>query len=59
MEIKRSGSRPSGKVPAEYFTGRVRLDPAIDLHSGSSLLAGHVTFEARSEEHTSELQSLV
>jgi hypothetical protein len=22
MEIKRSGSRPSGKGPAEYFTGK-------------------------------------
>ncbi|WP_297327157.1 cupin domain-containing protein [uncultured Bartonella sp.] len=54
MEIKRSGSRPSGKVPAEFFTGTVRLDPAIDLHQGSNLLAGHVTFEpgARTNWHT-------
>ena len=28
MEIKRSGSRPSAKGPAEYFTGAVRVDPA-------------------------------
>jgi hypothetical protein len=27
MEIKRSGSQPSGKGPAEYFTGTVRVDP--------------------------------
>jgi len=27
MDIKRSGSRPSGKGPAEYFTGNVRVDP--------------------------------
>jgi hypothetical protein len=27
MEIKRSGSRPSGKGPADYFTGSVRIDP--------------------------------
>jgi hypothetical protein len=27
MEIKRSGSQPSGKGPAEYFTGAVRIDP--------------------------------
>lgn len=53
MEIKRSGSRPSGKVPSEYFTGVVRLDPAIDPHEGSNLLAGHVTFEpgARTNWH--------
>lgn len=54
MEIKRSGSRPSGKVPSDYFTGTVRLDPAIDPHEGSNLLAGHVTFEpgARTHWHT-------
>ena len=27
MEIKRSGSQPSGKGPKEYFTGTVRIDP--------------------------------
>ena len=27
MEIKRSGSQPSGKGPAEWFTGAVRIDP--------------------------------
>ena len=27
MELKRSGSQPSAKGPAEYFTGAVRIDP--------------------------------
>jgi len=27
MEIKHSGSQPSAKGPAEYFTGNVRIDP--------------------------------
>ncbi len=27
MDIKRSGSQPSGKGPAEYFIGSVRIDP--------------------------------
>ena len=27
MQIKRSGSQPSRKGPAEYFTGAVRVDP--------------------------------
>ncbi len=27
MDIKRSGSQPSGKGQAEYFTGTVRIDP--------------------------------
>jgi hypothetical protein len=30
MEIKRSGSQPSRKGPAEYFTGDVRMDPLFD-----------------------------
>jgi hypothetical protein len=30
MEIKRSGSQPSRKGPAEYFTGAVRVDPLSD-----------------------------
>src|ERR1035437_2485927 len=27
MEIRQSGSQASGKGPAEYFTGTVRVDP--------------------------------
>ena len=27
MEIKRNGSQPSGKGPADWFTGAVRIDP--------------------------------
>ncbi len=30
MEIKKSGSQPSGKGPEEYFTGAVRVDPLVD-----------------------------
>jgi len=30
MEIKRSGSQPSGKGPAEWITGTVRIDPLFD-----------------------------
>ena len=29
MDIHRAGSRPSGQGPAEYFTGKVRIDPII------------------------------
>ena len=27
MDIRRSGTQPSGKGPAECFTGSVRIDP--------------------------------
>jgi len=30
MEIKRSGSQPSGKGPGDWFTGVVRIDPFFD-----------------------------
>ena len=30
MEIKRNGSQPSGKGPAEWFTGTVRIDPLFE-----------------------------
>ena len=30
MEIKRSGSQPSGEGPADWFTGRVRIDPLFE-----------------------------
>jgi hypothetical protein len=30
MDVKRNGSRPSGKGPADYFTGPVRIDPLFE-----------------------------
>ena len=35
MEIKRSGSQPSGKGPADYFTGAVCIDPLFDWHGAT------------------------
>ena len=31
MEIKRAGSRSSGKGPADWFTGTVRIDPLFSV----------------------------
>src|SRR4051812_12940594 len=33
MEIKRIGTQPSGKGPAEWFTGSVRIDPLFQPHA--------------------------
>ena len=30
MDIKRSGSQPSSKGPADWFTGTVRIDPLFE-----------------------------
>jgi quercetin dioxygenase-like cupin family protein len=54
MEIRRCGSRPSGKGPAEYFTGTVRIDPLVDAANPQGVAAAQVTFEpgARTAWHT-------
>jgi quercetin dioxygenase-like cupin family protein len=45
MEIKRCGSRPSGKGPEEYFTGAVRIDPLFQAPEPSRVAGTSVTFE--------------
>lgn len=54
MEIKRIGTQPSGKGPAEYFTGTVRIDPLINPPEPSRVAMALVTFEpgARTAWHT-------
>ena len=57
MEIKQSGSQPSAKGPAEFFTGNVRIDPLFPATDPSCVSAGLVTFEpgARTAWHTHPL----
>ena len=62
MDIKRNGSQPSGKGPAEYFTGTVRVDPLFDAPSPARVLGASVTFEpgARTAWHAHVLgQTLI
>lgn len=62
MEIQRSGSQPSSKGPAEYFTGMVRLDPLFEAPPPARGRGMSVTFEpgARTAWHTHPLgQSLI
>ena len=47
MDLKRSGSQPSGKGPTEYFTGTVRIDPLFQAHEPARALGVSVTFEPR------------
>jgi quercetin dioxygenase-like cupin family protein len=57
MEIKRIGSQPSGKGPAEYFTGAVRIDPLFEAPEPARVFGASVTFEAgaRTAWHTHPL----
>jgi quercetin dioxygenase-like cupin family protein len=57
MDIKRSGSQPSGKGPADYFTGTVRIDALFNANDPSRASGASVTFEpgARTAWHTHPL----
>ena len=62
MNIKRNGSQPSGKGPAEYFTGTVRVDPLFQAPDPARVAGASVTFEpgARTAWHTHPLgQTLI
>jgi quercetin dioxygenase-like cupin family protein len=62
MEIIRIGSQPSGKGPAEWFTGTVRIDPLFQPNEHRRAAAALVTFEpgARTAWHTHPLgQTLI
>ena len=54
MDIARSGSRPSGRGPAEWFTGTVRIDPLFPVTPPARAAGNAVTFEpgARTAWHT-------
>lgn len=45
MEIKRGGSQPSGKGPADYFSGTVRVDPLFQAPDPARVTGASVTFE--------------
>ncbi len=62
MEIKRNGSQPSAKGPAEYFTGTVRIDQPFQRTDPARVNGAIVTFEpgARTAWHTHPLgQTLI
>ncbi len=62
MEIKPNGSQPSGKGPADYFTGTVRIDPLFSAPDPARVRGASVTFEpgARTAWHTHPLgQTLI
>jgi quercetin dioxygenase-like cupin family protein len=62
MDIKPSGSQPSGKGSTEYFTGTVRIDPLFQANAPARAVGVSVTFEpgARTAWHTHPLgQTLI
>jgi quercetin dioxygenase-like cupin family protein len=62
LDIKRSGSQPSGKGSAENFTGNVRVDPLFSAPAPARVMGANVTFEpgARTAWHAHALgQTLI
>jgi quercetin dioxygenase-like cupin family protein len=62
MDIKRNGTRPSAKEPADWFTGIVRIEPLFEAPDPARGRGASVTFEpgARTAWHTHPLgQTLI
>ena len=61
MEIKRSGTQPSVKGPADWFTGTVRIDPLFPATDPARVAGNSVTFEpgARTAWHTHPLGQIL
>ena len=54
MKIRKCGSQPSVKGPAEWFSGTVRIDPLFEADPPGRISSASVTFEpgARTAWHT-------
>src|SRR5262249_14332156 len=62
MKIKRNGTQPSSKGPADWFTGTVRIDPLFKAPDPARVSGSSVTLEpgARTAWHTHPLgQTLI
>jgi quercetin dioxygenase-like cupin family protein len=61
MDIKRSGSQPSGKGSADWFTGVVRIDPLFQANAPARAAGNAVTFEpgARTAWHIHPLGQIL
>lgn len=62
MDIFRAGNRPSAQGPAEWFTGKVRVDPLFNPAAPDRVQGAQVTFDpgARTAWHTHPLgQTLI
>jgi quercetin dioxygenase-like cupin family protein len=61
MDIKKCGSQPSAKAPAEYFTGAVRIDRLFQATAPARARGALVTFEpgARSAWHSHPLGQIL
>ena len=61
MDLRRNGTQPSVRGPAEWFTGTVRIDPLYTASAPARVACASVTFEpgARSAWHTHPLGQIL
>lgn len=61
MDITRAGTKPSGRGPADWFTGTVRIDPLFAAEAPTTAAGNAVTFEpgARTAWHTHPLGQIL
>jgi quercetin dioxygenase-like cupin family protein len=61
MNIQKSGTQPSAKGQAQFFTGNVRIDPLIQTTQPARVGGAIVTFEpgARTAWHTHPLGQML
>jgi quercetin dioxygenase-like cupin family protein len=61
MELTRNGTQSSAQGPAQYFTGKVRVDPLFKAPAPARAVGAYVTFEpcARSNWHTHPLGQML
>jgi quercetin dioxygenase-like cupin family protein len=57
MQVTRIGTQPSAVGPADWFTGKVRIDPLFQANAPARAAGASVTFEpgARTAWHTHPL----
>jgi hypothetical protein len=58
MDIRRIGSQPSGKGPADWFIGAVRIDPLFTPVPPARVEGLAVTFEPGAMTHIAIQESL-
>ena len=51
MEIKRASTQPSGKGPADWFTGTVRIDPLFQAPEPARVQGASVSLSRVRELH--------
>ena len=49
--IFKSGTQPSARGPADFFTGQVRIDPLFPSNESFPVSGAYVTFEAGARSH--------